>query len=175
MKPIYLFILLAGTLFSSCNNQNVDRSGSTPTLNEDSIKQFVYEYVDEIWNKKDFTNADKYWGPDFRNGFAPQLEHGPEAMKKQIESFLQAFNPFHFEIEDILVEDNKIAMWFEITATHSGDFLGIKATQKKVIFREAAWYEMKDGKFDIVYAFVDWNMLFEQLGEYPNLNPESEL
>ncbi len=169
MKPLYLFILLAGTLFFGCNNQKSEKDVS-PTANEDSIKQFVYEYVEEIWNNKDFTNADKYWGPDFRNGFALQLEHGTEGMKKQIESFLQAFNPFHFEIKDIIVEGNKVAMWFEITATHSGDFMGIKATQKEVLFREAAWYEMKDGKFDVVYGFVDWNMLFEQLGEYPNLN-----
>jgi len=170
MKHYYVFILLTGILFAGCNNQTAEKSVSYPTSYEDSVKQFVYDYVDEIWNKKDFTNAEKYWGPDFRNGFAPQLEHGPEGMKKQIESFLQAFNPFDFEVKEIIIDGDKVAMWFIITATHSGDFMGIKATNKEITFREAAWYEMKDGKFDVVYGFVDWDMVYQQLGQYPGLN-----
>ncbi len=175
MKKSNLRIGLAiaiALLFSCSNNPKTDDGALSPVSSEESIKQFVYEYVEEIWNSKDFSHADKYWGADFRNGFAPELEHGPEGMKKQIESFLQAFNPFHFEVKDIIVDGNKVAMWFEITATHSGDFLGIKATQKEVTFREAAWYEMKDGKFDVVYAFIDWTMLFEQLGQYPDIRME---
>ena len=164
---------MAGALLIGCTNNTQPVQGKVdPGAKEDSIKQFVYDYVEDIWNNKDFSNADKYWGPEFRNGFAPELGSGPEAMKKQVESFLEAFDPFHFEIKDIMVEGNKVSMWIDVTAIQSGDFMGIKATNKEVIFREAAWYEMKDGKFDVVYGFVDWNMLFQQLGEYPPVTGE---
>jgi len=135
----------------------------------DRVKQFIKDYIQEIWNKRDFTKADKYWGADFRNVFAPQFEHGPEAMKSQVAYFLSAFDPFHFEIKDIMLDGNKISMWVEISGTHTGELFGIQPTNKQVLFREAVWYTMKDGKLDEVYPFVDWNSFFEQLGEYPKL------
>lgn len=111
-------------------------------------------------------------GADFKNVFAPQFEHGPEGMKNQVEYFLNAFDSFHFEIKDMMIEEDKISIWAEITGKHTGELFGIKSTGKEVKFREAAWNKMKDDKLDEVYPFVDWNTLFEQLGQYPPLNNE---
>lgn len=171
--------LLATTLIVSCMIlmacNNSDRSNlseethAISSQHEDSIKQFLHDYVEDIWNKRDFTKAEKFWGADFKNVFAPQFEHGPEAMKKQVDYFLRAFQPFHFEIMDMMIEGDKVSLWIEITGVHTGDLWGIKPTNKQVKFREAVWYKLKDGKLDEVYPFVDWNSLFEQLGEYPEL------
>lgn len=136
---------------------------------QDSIKQFIRDYIEEIWNKRDFSKAEKYWGADFKNAFAPQFAHGPEGMKQQVVYFLSAFEPFHFELKDIMIEGNKVALWIEISGTHTGELFGIAPTHKQVRFREAVWYTLKDGKLDEVYPFVDWNDLFEQLGQYPAL------
>lgn len=143
---------------------------STTTMtqqHQDSVKRWVNTYIDEIWNKRNFSKADTYWGPDFKNVFAPQFAHGPEGMKQQVAYFLDAFDSFHFELKDILIQDDKVAIWVEISGTHTGELFGIKPTGKKVKFRECAWYKIKDGKLDEVYPFVDWNDLFEQLGQYP--------
>jgi len=139
------------------------------TQHQDSIKQFLHNYIDEIWNKRDFSKAATYWGTDFKNAFAPEFEQGPEGMKVQVEYFLNAFNPFHFEIKDIMVEDDKVTMWVQIRGTHTGELFGIKPTNKEVKFREAVWHKLKDGKLDEVYPVVDLNSLFEQLGQYPAL------
>lgn len=137
--------------------------------NQAITSQFIHEYIEEIWNKGDFSKAEKYWGSDFKNVFAPQFAHGPEGMKKQVAYFLNAFDSIHFKIMDLMIEDDKVSMWIEISATHTGDIFGIKPTNKSVKFREAVWYKLKDGKLDEVYPFVDWNSLFEQLGQYPEL------
>lgn len=113
--------------------------------------------------------ADEYWGADFKNVFAPQFEHGPEGMRKQVDYFLSAFQPFHFEIMDLMIDRDKVSMWIEITGTHTGALFGIKTTNKPVRFREAVWHKLKNGKLDEVYPFVDWNSLFEQIGTYPEL------
>lgn len=163
----FVFLSACDNLNSSSTNQN--EKNIMTKQHEDSIKQFIYHYVDDVWNKRDIASANKYWGNDFKNVFAPQLEHGPEGMKKQVAYFLNAFAPFHFEIKDIMIDGDKISAWCEISGTHTGELFGIKATMKEVRFREAVWWRMKDGKLDEVYPFVDWNSLFEQLGEYPKL------
>jgi predicted ester cyclase len=163
-------------LLTACNNSNPSDNKNENSImtkqHQDSIKQFLHDYVEEIWNKRDFSKADKYWGADFKNVFAPQFDHGPEGMKKQVDYFLSAFQPFHFEIMDIMIDGDKVSMWIEISGTHTGELFGIKPTNKQVKFREAVWYKLKDGKLDEVYPFVDWNSLFEQLGEYPQ--PENK-
>jgi len=90
-------------------------------------------------------------------------------MKNQVAYFLSAFQPFHFEIKDIMIDNDRVSMWIEITGTHTGELFGIKPTYKQVKFREAVWYKMKGNKLDEVYPFVDWNALFEQLGQYPKI------
>lgn len=156
--------------FFSCTNQNHNQLGlEAEKLHQDSVKQFIADYVEEIWNQGDFSKAEKYWGPDFRNGFAPELKIGPEGMMKQVQPFLAAFDSIHFEIEDIMVDGNKVSFWINITAKHTGEMFGIPSTNKHVKFREAAWYEMKDGKLDVVYGFVDWMMFFEQVGQFPEM------
>ena len=171
----YLAITLAIGCFilAACNNSiqsdNQNKNDIMVKQHQDSIKQWYLNYIDEVWNKRNFTNADKYWGKDFKNVFAPQFEHGPNGMKNQVAYFLNAFDSFHFEIKDIMIDGDKISVWAEISGKHTGELFGIKPTGKEVKFREAAWYKIKDGKLDEVYPFVDWNTLFEQLGEYPAL------
>lgn len=167
MKRACVIVCLGLLSLVACNTNNYEQNRMQQ--HQDSVITWLHNYIDEIWNRRDFSKADTYWGPDFRNVFAPQLPTGPEAMKQQVAYFLNAFEPFHFEVKDIMVQGDKVAMWIEISGTHTGELFGIKPTHKKVKFREAVWYKMKDGKLDEVYPFVDWNDLFEQLGQYPAL------
>lgn len=175
MKHLQLALMLITglSLITACNNSQTKNQTITMTDHQDSIKQWFHQYIDDVWNKGDFSHADKYWGKDFRNAFAPQFAPGPESMKKQVAYFLNAFSSFHFEIKDIMIDGDKISVWAEITGRHTGELFGIKPTNKSVKFRESAWYSMKNGKLDEVYPFVDWNSLFEQLGAYPKPDTHS--
>jgi predicted ester cyclase len=41
-----------------------------------------------------------------------------------------------FEVKNIMVQNDKVAMWVDISGTHTGELFGIKPTHKKVKFRE---------------------------------------
>jgi predicted ester cyclase len=166
MRNILLFIVFA-LAFTSCSGNRQDKNPAA--AQNDSTKMLVRRYIDEVWNKRDFSKADKYWGADFKNVFALQYPHGPEGMKTQVAYFLAAFDTFHFNVQDIIVEGDKVAAWVEITGRHTGELFGIKPTNKQVKFREAFIYKVVDGKLDEVYPFVDWNSLFMQLGQYPDM------
>lgn len=168
MKIIALILIIL--YIQSCMQPAINPPATTAVQHEDSIKQWILNYLDEIWNQGNFSRAEYYWGPEFVNVFSPESGKGPEAMKQQVAYFLKAFESIHFELKDIIIRENKIAAWVVITGKHTGDLFGIKATQKEVKFREAVWYTLKDGKLNEVYPFVDWNDLFRQLGTYPELN-----
>ncbi len=161
MRAVWLMGMIA------CQRGHEAATVNPPGMREDSIRQFIYAYTEEIWNRRDFSKAEKYWGPDFKNMFAPEAPHGVEGMKAQVTYFLQAFDSFHIDIQDLIVQGDKIAMWVSISGRHTGPLFGIPPTNREVKFREAVWYKMKDGKLDEVCPFVDFNALFEQLGAYP--------
>jgi hypothetical protein len=60
-------------ILTACNNSNSPHNKNenlTMTKqHQDSIKQFIHDYVEEIWNKRDFSKADKYWGADLKKMF----------------------------------------------------------------------------------------------------------
>lgn len=172
MRTFILTLASASIILCSCNNTQQPDVTNYHDMTKDSIKQWYLTYIDEVWNKRNFSAADNYWGKDFKNVFAPQFAHGPDGMKDQVEYFLNAFDSFHFEIKDMMIDGDRISVWAEITGKHTGELFGIRPTGKEVKFREAAWYTLKDGKLDEVYPFVDWNTLFEQLGQYPDLKKE---
>ncbi len=106
MKYLLLALAVAPLLFCSCENTLTQHSANSNLMTKDSIKQWYLSYIEEVWNNRDFSNADKYWGTDFKNVFAPQFAHHPEGMKEQVAYFLSAFDSFHFEVKDILIEGN---------------------------------------------------------------------
>lgn len=166
------WILFCSLILLSCMQPQNPKPLETQVSNirSDSIKQWITRYLEEVWNKRDFTNADKYWGPEFVNVFSPESGKGPEAMRQQVDYFLKAFENSHFELKNILVQGDQVALWIEISGKHTGELFGIPATHKEVRFREAVWYTLKNGKLHEVYPFVDWNDLFRQLGKYPTLD-----
>jgi predicted ester cyclase len=134
-------------------------------MNNEEIKQWISTYINEIWNNGDFSNIDSYWSPQVRNAFATKSTPGHVAMKSQIEGFRGAFSSFRFEIEDMIVEGEKIVIWGVLSGKHTGNLLNIEPTGKNVRFQETVWFKLKNGKIDEICPFVDWNSLLQQLSE----------
>ena len=77
MKFIQAAILMCIFCFWGCSNPGKIESNTNTLNHQDSIKQFIYDYVEEIFNKLDFSKAEKYRSSDFHGAFTPELEHGP--------------------------------------------------------------------------------------------------
>jgi predicted ester cyclase len=103
----------------------------------------VVEACQAAWQKRDLETAAKLTSPNL-------VEHSPvlvaqahrlseQGAKKSahppvedIKKFLQVFPDAKVKIEDIFESGNKVVYRWKGTGTHKGDFLGIKATNKKV-------------------------------------------
>lgn len=57
------------------------------------------------------------------------------------------FSDVQWHITDLIAEDNKVAVKWELTGTHDGEFLGIKPTGKKISVSVMNFYYINnDGK-----------------------------
>ncbi|MGC2764842.1 MAG: ester cyclase [Candidatus Acidiferrum sp.] len=59
---------------------------------------------------------------------------GPSAYRRQVERFLIGLPDLKFKVDDTISEGDKLVVYWTITGTHRGEFLGVPPTNKRVAF-----------------------------------------
>lgn len=81
--------------------------------------------------------------------------------------FLSAFTNTRLSIDRMVAQGDRVAVASTYAATHSGTFLGIKATNKLVMGREIDLFTIKDGKITSAEYNYDLIEIAVQLGLFP--------
>jgi steroid delta-isomerase-like uncharacterized protein len=92
---------------------------------------------------------------------------GVKDYKQHVSDMYSAFPDFHFTIDDMVVEGDKVAVRFTATGTHKGEFRGIPPTNKKVTMWEIQIDRVAGGKFVEGWSRYDTLGLMQQLGLIP--------
>ena len=89
---------------------------------------------------------------------------GPSAYRRQVERFLTGLPDLKFDVHETISEGDKLVVYWTITGTHRGEFLGVPATHKQVSFSGITINQIRNGK--IIESTVIWDGLglLEQFG-----------
>lgn len=82
---------------------------------------------------------------------------GPAAYRRQVERFLAGLPDLKFVVDDTVSEGDKLVVYWTITGTHRGEFLGVPPTNKRVAFTGITINQIADGK--ILESTVIWDGL----------------
>ena len=95
--------------------------------NIEIMKQF-----EQVINTADETKAEQLIAPDapFITPASPTPLYGGKGYLSLVHWLRQSFPDVQWHALDMVVQDNKVAVLWECTGTHKGDFMGIPATQK---------------------------------------------
>ncbi len=88
-------------------------------------------------------------------------------MKQFILKFRAAFPDAGFTIEDMVAEDDRIAVRWTIRGTQTGEFNGIPATGRPVVLAGFAFLRIEDGRFAELWHLEDDLAVLRQLGIIP--------
>jgi predicted ester cyclase len=75
---------------------------------------------------------DELVSPDAIDHSGPTAARGVEGFKLRTRAVHAAFTEVRVAVEDLLVDEDKIAWRWTLTATHSGPFAGVAATGRRV-------------------------------------------
>jgi len=131
--------------------------GATEYKLVEANKALVRHYVEELLIKENFAEAPQLVTERFKidRSAVPGGIKGPEALHKQMDMLKAAFPDLELTIADMFAEGNKVAVRFEGPGTHTGEFMGIAPTGRKVTWRGIVVYQIEDGKVD--HAWADWD------------------
>lgn len=120
-------------------------------------KQVVREYAAAILGKRDFSQFSKFAVPEFKidRSAVPEAIAGAAGLNAQMDMLYKAFPDLNIQIADMVASNDKVLVRFEAPGTHTGDFIGIAPTGKKVVWKGLVLYQLKDGK--LVHAWANWD------------------
>ena len=87
-----------------------------------------------------------------------------ERVKMGFNSMTNAFPDIHIQVEDILGEGDQVVTNWTMTATHSGVYLNVPATHKKISIKGIDIVTIEDGKIVALVRQSDNLGLLKQLG-----------
>jgi len=119
-------------------------------------KAFISSYLDALSGKdKPASLQDQY------------IADSDQELKEHIVFFEGSFPHYEILADDMIAEDDKVAVLARFRGAHKGELLGIAPTGKEVDVPFTITYRLDGGKIAQHWMSFDRMMLMEQLGVAP--------
>ena len=89
---------------------------------------------------------------------------GREGVKAETDYWLQAFPDGSFSIEDMVAEEDRVAIRGRGTGTHEGEFFGAPAPGRRIEIEEMHFARVERGLIAEIWSSVDVYGILTQLG-----------
>jgi steroid delta-isomerase-like uncharacterized protein len=121
----------------------------------------------DVWRPGGERTVDELLASDVTGVMEDRLVHSRQDFHDARSLLMGAFPDMVVEVEDVVEQDDKVVVRWNVKATHAGTGLGVPPTQKKVSIRGMSWVEIRNGQ--IVRGWDAWNLgaLLQSLGVPP--------
>jgi steroid delta-isomerase-like uncharacterized protein len=116
--------------------------------------------VVEYWNQRDLDGYFSILAPEY-------VEHLPdgdvplEELKKYAGTFFNAFPDIKFSIEDIVAEEDMVALRIRWQGTHRGIFMGVPPSGKNIDVTNAIFVKIAKGKWVEFWNVTDASLILQ--------------
>jgi steroid delta-isomerase-like uncharacterized protein len=93
----------------------------------------------------------------------PEPLHGRETWQQGFELMRRAFPDLEAHVDDLVADEDKVAIRVSFRGTHQGEFQGIAATGRTIHYVSHEFYRVEDGLFAEEWICSDMASLFRQL------------
>jgi steroid delta-isomerase-like uncharacterized protein len=131
--------------------------------NKDTFRR----YVDEVWKDEKLGIADEVFAEKYlsHQSDGTVLERGPEDVKQFVTEYRSAFSDIENVVEDMIGEDDKVVNRWTLHATHTGEFRGIPAANKRITMTGIGTFRFsEDGKVVESWDSLDQLGMLQQVG-----------
>jgi predicted ester cyclase len=119
-------------------------------MTTEQSRQLISEYVKIVGNDKSEANMDKYIADP--------------VLKGHIVVFTAGMPDYQIIPKDMIAEGNKVTLRFVMEGEHSGEFMGIAPTGRKVSVDGIIIYELENNKIINHWIQMDTVSLMQQIG-----------
>jgi steroid delta-isomerase-like uncharacterized protein len=138
---------------------------TTPSI--DANKELVRRFVQEIFVDGNPDAVDELVAEDFVPHTWPSTGDGRGDLKRAMERVSNGLSDAIFTIEDVIAEDDRVAVRLTAGARQTGEFMGIPPSGKSYKIGEIHIFRIRDGKVSEHWHQFDSMGMMSQLGALP--------
>lgn len=126
----------------------------------------VGRYIEECWNRGRLGLIDELVSEDFVDHFPfdDGLPVGRDGLIATIRLLRMGFSDFQVHIEDMIAEDDRVAVRYEMRGLHDGPLAGQSPTLRQVMIDGMVIYRVEDHQIVDQWCMFDAVSLLKQLG-----------
>ena len=135
-------------------------------------KALVRRYIEDVWNTGDVAALRAYVAPDvIQHGFAPEPTRGLAAVAQGFAAFRAAFPDLTVAIDDLIAEDDRVAVRYTMRGTHRGPLAvaggSLPPSDRSMNVSGINIVHLAGGRIAAGWARLDQLGLLQQLGANP--------
>jgi predicted ester cyclase len=116
-------------------------------------REMMVRLFDEVWTKGNAEAAGEFYAAG---------DH-LEGLKQVARDLFRAFPDYHVTINDMVVEGNKVAVYWTGRGTHQGEWQGIAPTGRQISVDGVDIEYLSDGKIVNEEGIIDMMSMMQQL------------
>ena len=131
-------------------------------------KALVRRVVEEAWNRGNLEIIDEIFAPDYNEHILrPGQEPGIEGYKQRVLTTRAAFPDLVCDVQDLIAEDDRIALRYTLRGRHDGELAGIPASGQRMSSDGMVFARLRDGRIIERWQVHDDLGLLQQIGALP--------
>lgn len=135
---------------------------------EQDRKALVRRFYEHTMATGDLEDLEERIAEDFTNLTTPEgLPQGRDNIRAVVQMLQEAFSDQRYEIHSLVEDGDEIALSCTWHATHTGDFMGIPATNKSFSARQAHFLRFSGEQLSAHWAVRDDLGMLRQMGILP--------
>ena len=137
-------------------------------MSAEESKAIVRRYLG-VFEQGNIELLDELLAPDYiyHTPATPDLPTGPEGVKGVVTMFRSAMPDLRVVIEDMIAEDDKVAVRYTLEGTHVGDLFGVPPTGQQLSIKSITMERVSNGKIRDHWRITDSLDMMQQLGVIP--------
>lgn len=110
-------------------------------------RDIVRDLYQTLYEERSFDAVSEFYAPNaVRHGGFQGIVEGRQELQTYLRGALGGLSDIEVTELRWLAGDDELAYDFEMTATHSGEMLGVPATDNHIEMTNTAWFRFEDGQ-----------------------------
>jgi predicted ester cyclase len=126
------------------------------------------QYLTRLYVQRDVESMTDFFAPDaVAHPLPPGIPEGVLGLKLMARVWLESFSDIHFTVHSFLHDQGMVAARITVTGVHTGSFMGIAPTGRRVEISDHPHYRLHQGRVVEIWDQLDMMSLLQQLGALP--------
>lgn len=130
-----------------------------------SARQIARRWIEEVWNQRNSDAIPALFAPNaISHGLSGQDFVGPDGFRPFHQAFMNAFADLRMTIDDMIEEDDRLAIRWHATGTHTGGGLKVPASGNPMRITGMSMIRVANGQIVESWNNFDVIGMHRQLG-----------